>query len=496
MRIGLLHQYELGTSGSGLYAARVIERLVHRGHRVSVISHDRHPEEISFADAAFHESPGDPVALHRARPGQVRCSAYGLRPGLNPVAYPRAEEPDSPLFTDLSDSQIDDYLEYHTGRVVAIAAAERLEVLHANHEVPAACIASRVQGLTGLPYVVVAHGSTLEYLSACDARFRRLTEVGLRGAEHVVALNADVRQRLLGICPDIEPRVVTVPVGVDVEMFRPEGDTDETSTAPARPLGSASPPSGPVVAYVGRLALEKGVHVLLAAFPMLAELVPGVRLVVMGEGAAGSHLERMVTDLGLGDLDAAKGALERATAPHEPEWAAPVLRFWRQVDSRAYLDAARASCVGERVIFTGSLPSEEVSRRLARAEVLVVPSLIKEAFPLVVLEALACGVPPMAPARGGLGAVLEEIADDLGPLAGLLSLDADPDAMVRAIAPAIARLLDLVGVPARRAEVRRACRRAAVSRYSWEHVVDRLESVYALATSSTGQQIGRFGNVH
>lgn len=458
MKIGLLHQYRLASSGSGLYATKVVERLLARGHDLFVFSHDERPGEISSSLAAAAAGGG-------ANPSPGRCRTYSLREGRLAVAYPRAEEPDAVTFAGLSDAELEDYVEHRVERIVAIAKDVGLDVLHANHEVPSAYIALRVFEQIGLPYVVVAHGSTIEYIHKREPRYRPLTEAGLSGAHAVVALNADVRDRLLDIAADIEPAVVTVPVGVDLDLFHPP-DPGPTS-------GSRQ-----VVAYVGRLSLEKGVHALLAAFVEIARRAPEVHLLVMGDGVARPHLQRLVHALDSGDLDGAEAALRSAAGPEDAEWAEPVLRYWQQVGTATDCGTRTAGNLESRITFTGPLPPAEIARRLREVDVLVVPSLVREAFPLVTLEALASGVPPIAPGIGGLAAVMEEIQGQLGPLGRLLRIDADPDRFVPHLATGVGALLEHLALPSNRDDARRLCRETAVETYGWDVVVGRLEALY------------------
>jgi len=457
VRIGLLHQYRLASSGSGLYATRVAERLLARGHDLFVFSHDERPEEIS--SSLVSAAAADPDAS----PG--RCRTFSLREGRLAVAYPRAEEPDAVTFAGLSDAELEDYVEQRVERIVAIGKDVGLDVLHANHEVPSSYIALRVFEQIGLPYVVVAHGSTIEYIHNREPRYRPLTEAGLRGAHAVVALNADVRDRLLDIAADLEPAVVTVPVGVDLELFHPPN--------PGPTLDARQ-----VVAYVGRLSLEKGVHALLAAFVEIAWRSPEVHLLVMGDGVARPHLQRLVHALDAGDLDGAETALRSAAGPDDAEWAEPILRYWRQVGTATDRGAGTSRNLESRITFTGPLPPAEIARRLREVDVLVVPSLVREAFPLVTLEALASGVPPVAPGIGGLAAVMEEIQGQLGPLGRLLRIDAEPDTFVPHLATGVGALLEHLSVPANRDDARRLCRQAAVNTYGWDVVVGRLEALY------------------
>ncbi len=436
VRLGMLHPYQLLTSGSGVYLVRVMRELLARGFRLTLLSHDDRPElALPTADSG--------------RPGWDRWEARSLRAAGTPTAYPRAEEPGSVLFRDLSDEQLERYLDYHVDEVATAASA--LDVLHVNGEVPMSYVAAQVEERTGLPYVTVAHGSTLEYVARSDPRFASLAEIGLTRAAAVVALNAEVRQRVLAVAP--EARVITLPVGVDTDVFAPP---------PSRP------DHPPTLVYIGRLSIDKGVLHLLGALPRLAALVPGVRLVVVGDGLPTDALGAMVDELRAGRTDAAAQLVWSHCDASERGWAGDLVESWRREPPPP----------GQHfeVEFRGRLDEHGVARALADADVAVVPSLVHEAFPLVVLEALAVGVPPLATDAGGLSAVLDEIAPALGAAGHLLRLPAPDADLAGELAPRAARLLQQAR--AEGCDLSRRCRELAEQRYSWRVVASGLEDLY------------------
>lgn len=443
LRVGLLHQYRMSTSGSGIYLRRLAGDLLARGHSVSLMSHDPWPD-ARLAGLAGPTPPGATPAYR----------AHSMRAAGTPVAYPRAEEPGSVLFSDLSDRDLDAYLGYHIDRVTRIVEAERLQVLHANSEVPMAYVAAMVSRRTGVPYVTVAHGSALEYVYRCDPRYRELCRIGLREASRIVVLNDDVRQRVLAVAPELRGRLCNVPPGVDCSVFRPVA---------AR--------GGPSLAYVGRISADKGVFLLVGCFPAVAAAVPGVSLRVVGDGPARSLLQRLAVALGCRDLAEAERVLRQAVGPVDEPWVAAVVKTWHA--------AAVPAAQPLDVTFTGQLAPAEVAAQMAAADAVVVPSLVREAFPLVVLEALASGTPPLAVDVGGLGAVLGEIVPRLGVLGGLLALPGDPERLVEELPSRVAAMLSWLGDPGRRDAARILCRTLAVETYSAGRMGDRLESLYA-----------------
>ncbi|MFQ5854655.1 MAG: glycosyltransferase [Anaerolineae bacterium] len=229
MNIGILHQYSLLSSGSGMYTVQVTQRLLQRGHRVCVVCRDFRLDGYSFIDEAFIHQGRDTQRLFRRRL-KPACTAHALRGEVMAVAYPRSETPNGRLFTELKDDEIREYLDFHVDRVTAIARQHRLQVLHANHVVLMPYVARQVKRQLNLPYVVIVHGSTIEYVINQDQRYRQYALAGLRGADRVIALNPEVRDRVLSICPEIEPRLINVPVGVDTGLFR-------RKTNDERPMG-------------------------------------------------------------------------------------------------------------------------------------------------------------------------------------------------------------------------------------------------------------------
>jgi glycosyltransferase involved in cell wall biosynthesis len=432
----MLHPYRLTTSGSGVYLVRVMKELLERRRAMTLLSHDPEPE-LALPPAG------------QAEPAVWR--SVSLRAAGTPTAYPRAEEPGSTLFRNMTDSGLQHYLDYHVDRVSA--AAGNFDVLHVNGEVPMSWVGSRVQERTGVPYVTVAHGSTLEYVARTDSRFASLARTGLTQASAVVALNAEVRHRVLSVAP--EARVVTIPVGVDTDVFTPAGQA------------SASRP--PTLIYVGRLSIDKGLLHLLGAMPRLAELVPGVRLIVVGDGLPTDVLRHVVRELRAGRADAAVRLVWSHADVSEQHWAHELVEFLARHPPAAERDF--------RVCFRGRLDEHGVAAALREADAAVVPSLVHEAFPLIVLEALAAGVPPLVTDAGGLSAVLDEIEPHLSTVGPLLRLPGPGDGFAEQLPLRAAELLTHLRRPAS-VPVSPLCRQLAVERYSWRVVVDGLEGVY------------------
>jgi glycosyltransferase involved in cell wall biosynthesis len=204
-------------------------------------------------------------------------------------------------------------------------------------------------------------------------------------------------------------QISVVPCGVDTSAFTPDG--------PAAPRNGR-----PRLLALGRLVERKGVATAIAALARL----PDAELVVAGGP-------------GRRDLEGSD-------------------------DYRMLLETARVHGVADRVIFAGSVTRADVPALIRSADAVVAVPWY-EPFGIVPLEAMACGVPVVASAVGGL---TDSIADQQ---TGWLVPARDPAALANALG-------QLLADPAMRAAFGAAGVERARCRYSWRRVAAQTEAVY------------------
>lgn len=205
-----------------------------------------------------------------------------------------------------------------------------------------------------------------------------------------------------------------VPAGVDVSRFQPRG--------PAAPRE----PRVPRILTVARPAEHQGIEDLIRALPW----IPRAELVVAGGPP--------VTDL---DADPYVGRL---------------------------LGIAAECRVSGRVTLLGSVPAHEMPQWYRSADVLAAVPWYEQ-FGVTALEAMACGVPVVATAVGGLtDTVISGVTGDLVP-------SRDP----RALGAALRRLL---GDRLRRTSYGAAAADRAIHSYAWPRIAGRLTDVYETVT--------------
>jgi D-inositol-3-phosphate glycosyltransferase len=225
----------------------------------------------------------------------------------------------------------------------------------------------------------------------------------------VVQCHDEIRELLRMGVP--RSRMALVPSGVNVDHFRPDG--------PAEPRD----PGVPRILTVGRLVERKGYEDLIRALPS----VPGAELVVVGGPPEG----------GLDDD--------------------PYARRLRALAARCR--------VGDRVRLAGAVAAADMPRWYRSADLLAAAPWY-EPFGLTPLEAMACGVPVVGTAVGGLtDTVVGGVTGDLVPARDH-----------RALGAALRRLL---ADDMRRVSYAAAAVDRANQSYSWRSVATRLAAVYA-----------------
>ncbi len=498
MRVLIFHGYLLGGTGSNVYNARLAAALVALGHEVHLLCQDRHPEDHPFVDAIADWDTG---ALRvRELRGQSAATASGAggctvyRPDIGnllPVyVADRYEGIEARPFADCSDAEIAMYIERNVAAVEEIAARVAPEAALANHLVMGPVILARALA-DRTPYAVKVHGSALEYtVKPHPERFLGFARDGLAGARGILVGSHHTAASLWAALDDpaLPARTRLGPPGVDVARFQPrdpehaaaglreltarlralapESAQKESSAsafardefAAAGALERLQPARDRLVAFVGKLIVNKGVDLLLAAWPLVLQNAPTARLLVVGFGADRALLERLLGALAKGDLD---GAADTAL-PH-------LRAFLRGLDGDAradYVDAAHI--LPDRVLFTGRLDHDELADLLPVCEAMVVPSTFPEAFGMVAAEAGACGVLPISAAHSGLAEVSRALARAVPEeVAALLSFPVD-DASVPALAARIVAWLEIH--PALREQARAGLVQTVRARWSWEGV--------------------------
>jgi glycosyltransferase involved in cell wall biosynthesis len=432
MKILIFHGYMLRGTGSNIYNAHLAPALARLGHEVHLLCQDR---EVELEGVEVHNPD-----IGGLLPVYVRDPYEGF---------------EVKTFPELGEEELDRYIEANVNAVSEVAErAGGVDLALANHLVMGPAILARA-GVA--PFAAKVHGSALEYTVKPYPRFVPFAEEGMRAASGVLVGSRHTAESLWAALPGVpglEEKTRLGPPGVDTDAFRPgpslprvaRGEGGRGRPRPQRPPSPATGPAGrggpPLVVFVGKLIVSKGVDLLLAAWPLVRARRPDARLKIAGFGAYEEGLTRLLAALDRGDLDEAR-EIARSGRGLEggEERPLPILSAFLADPPDRYLEAARGMAAS--VELAGRLEHDEVAALLPGADALVMPSTFPEAFGMVAVEAAACGALPVSADHSGMREVSRRLAAELPAGVGELTSFPVDEGAVNAIADRLNRWLAL-----------------------------------------------------
>ncbi len=243
----------------------------------------------------------------------------------------------------------------------------------------------------------------------------RQAQSQLEDADLIVANSASLAARVKELYPAHGHKVHVVHLGVDTSEFHPP--TPNQRLLARRMLGVDG---SFVIGFVGRFVPIKGIPTLLKAAELVADEFPHTTLLLAGSG-------------GRGYVSQIRAVARRTKLP---------------------------------VRFLGRVPRAKIPRVYWAFDCFVCPTQGHEAFGLVVVEALASGIPTVASANGGIQEIITHGIDGL-----LVQRFTDPHRIADAIL-AIAR--SPVGAQHLGMQGRRTC----LTRFSWSSSSEALHRLY------------------
>jgi len=204
-----------------------------------------------------------------------------------------------------------------------------------------------VQSFFKKPYIVTGHGGDVTSLN--KGIVKKLKERCLKEATDVTTVSQYLSEYMRELETSCKPHIISM--GVDLKMFGSKYRMDDFFGQKEKK----------VILFVGRLAEKKGVTYLIDAMKKIENAI----LVIVGEGPLNNQLKK------------------------------------------------QALYKGDQIRFLGAKSHEELKTLLASADIFVAPSITanngdSEGLGLVLLEAMASGLPVVATRTGGIVQIIED----------------------------------------------------------------------------------------
>lgn len=240
----------------------------------------------------------------------------------------------------------------------------KIDLYHAHHTIPTGFVSVIVAKILRIPVFITAHlmditthgadAGPLENIKDFESNFifRNLIRFSLNSSTKIVAVSQDLSDKieLMGINKDI----TVLRNAVDISRFKPSKNYDLRRQ-------NKIEDNEILILFIGHLEPFKGIFELLDAFHVLVREHKNIKLMVIGEGHQEKEVKDKVSEYNLDD----------------------------------------------RVIFKGKVSPETIQYFYQMADIFTLPSYT-EGLPLVVIESMACGLPVVVSAVGGIPEVVRD----------------------------------------------------------------------------------------
>lgn len=284
---------------------------------------------------------------------------------------------------------------------------EQIDLIHSHWIIPQGFVGAMVRLCTRIPHVTSIHGTDIHFIHKFSMIYP-LTKI-LDHYTNAITFNSRYTCRLFREIVPIKKKHRIIPMGIYADDYTHNTEINVSSKKR--------------VLFIGRLIELKGISYLIQAIKIIDSYDSNIGLSIVGDGPIKSELEKLAKDLN----------------------------------------------ISSKVNFYGYINRESLYSVYKSADVFVLPTITiygqTEGLGVVLLEAMASGVPVIGSNTGGITDIIEDGVN------GLLVPEGDP----QALADAIIRILENPDLAER---FRKAGLETVRDRFSWDVITDQFVEVY------------------
>jgi D-inositol-3-phosphate glycosyltransferase len=265
------------------------------------------------------------------------------------------------------------------------------------------------------PFIVTQHNTWIDYKSWLNI-IENINDliIGksvLKRADRILTVSKETMKYVLRLGAE-KAKTSVMYNGVDTNCFR-----DAKKGESREKLGL--PKNRKIIFSLRRLVYKNGLDTLIESAALVAQAYPDILFLIAGKGPSKQFIEDRIKELG----------------------------------------------IENNTNLTGFVPDELLPAYYNAADYFVLPSASGEGLPLVLFEAMACGLPVIATAVGGTPEIIEHMKN------GVLVPPRNPKAMTEA-------LIKLLSKEEFGTSIGEEAKMSIKNRFTWEENVQRLAKVY------------------
>lgn len=322
---------------------------------------------------------------------------------------------DYPLFKTIGPP----YTVALASKIIKTVRDSKLDLIHSHYAIPHATSAYMARDIIGVPYVVTLHGSDVHTLGL-DPAYRPVVKHTVENADAVTVVSNFLRKKAhdeLGI----ERNIQVIPNFIDVERFRrldgirlivESGCVSLRNVEEAKALN----PGEKILLHASNFRRVKRVVELIDILRIVVDHRPNVRLIIAGDGPTRIEVERKVEALDLCD--------------------------------NVHLLGVKSN----------------MQDIMCSSDVFLLNSTL-EGMPLVLLEAMACGLPVITTPAGGIPELVRPGKD------GIVTRGFDSEEFAQAV-------IEMLDDDSLRSKFSQAGRKRVEESFSADKIVRKYEAVF------------------
>jgi len=285
---------------------------------------------------------------------------------------------------------------------------EKIDLIHSHWVIPQGFVGALVRFITGIPHVVSIHGTDIHLIHSYRITHPFMNMVA-RCTNCITTNSSHTNQLLMDVISKKNINSSIIPMGIYPEQFQSESPTSNKKELK--------------ILFVGRLIDLKGICHLITAMKTVISMIDNVHLKIIGNGPERVKLEQLTNVLG----------------------------------------------ISSRVQFIDNTGREKLLLHYNDANLFVLPSITingqTEGLGVVLLEAMASGVPVIGSNTGGIPDIITDGVN------GLLVPPGDPDALAAAI-------ITILENPEMADKFTTEGLKTVKERFSWDKISDQFIEVY------------------